>query len=559
MSRPPARLTVLRPVHFALLLVVSLVAFLPGFFTIPPFDRDESRYAQASHQMLETGDYVDIRYQDEARHKKPVGIYWMQAGAVSLLTGGDTHGPIWMYRLPSLFGAVAAVLLTAWAGARLFGATVGAAAGLIMAVTVILGVEARMAKTDAVLLATVVAAQGALARIYLDAAKPGKTPLPLALAFWAAIGLGILVKGPVILMPVAGAILALWAMDRDIRWVRDLRFGIGVPVLLAIVLPWLVAIGLKTEGAFFSYAIGHEFLGKAHAGQENHGGPPGYYLLTFWLTFWPFSLAAVLALPWMWRNRGDAAVRFCLAWIVPSWVIFEIVVTKLPHYTVIVFPAIALLTVAAALERFEAMQARRGIGFWLAAAFFLLVTIAFAGVIVGFPYQLTRQVQPFAVLGGVLILATGIAAVVLERMREPNRLMAGLVIGAALTYGTVHGIVLPRLEPMWLSRTVKQAVDSHAPCPGMLLAASGYTEPSMVFLVGTATKLGGPGMVAEHLAADPACALGLVEGRDQADFEQALQTLGAEAELLETMSGFNYSRGHEAVLRLYRAKPVSDN
>src|SRR5262245_22984395 len=64
------------------LILVSLLAFLSGFFQIPPIDRDEARFSQATKQMVETGDYVDIRYQDEVRYKKPVGIYWLQAGVV---------------------------------------------------------------------------------------------------------------------------------------------------------------------------------------------------------------------------------------------------------------------------------------------------------------------------------------------------------------------------------------------------------------------------------------------------------------------------------------------
>ena len=66
----------------ALLVLFSLIAFLPGFFQIPPVDRDEARFAQATKQMLETHEYVDIRFQDEVRYKKPVGIYWLQAAAV---------------------------------------------------------------------------------------------------------------------------------------------------------------------------------------------------------------------------------------------------------------------------------------------------------------------------------------------------------------------------------------------------------------------------------------------------------------------------------------------
>src|SRR5215470_16824892 len=102
----------------AFLLAMSLVCFLPGFFNIAPIDRDEPRFAQATKQMIESGEYVDIRFQDEVRYKKPVGIYWLQAAAVR---AGDALGvpqalaTIWLYRIPSLIGAVAAVMLTYWA------------------------------------------------------------------------------------------------------------------------------------------------------------------------------------------------------------------------------------------------------------------------------------------------------------------------------------------------------------------------------------------------------------------------------------------------------------
>ena len=102
----------------ALLLGVAFLSFLPGFFQIPPVDRDEARFAQATKQMLESGEYVDIHFQDEVRYKKPVGIYWLQAAAVK---AGEAVGvpaartTIWLYRMPSLFGAGGAVLLTYWA------------------------------------------------------------------------------------------------------------------------------------------------------------------------------------------------------------------------------------------------------------------------------------------------------------------------------------------------------------------------------------------------------------------------------------------------------------
>src|SRR3979411_1788509 len=88
-----------------LLVFVSLISFLPGFFNIPPVDRDEARFAQATKQMLEAGDYIDIRFQDEVRYKKPVGIYWLQAGVVKTaraLGVPQALTTIWLYRIPSL-------------------------------------------------------------------------------------------------------------------------------------------------------------------------------------------------------------------------------------------------------------------------------------------------------------------------------------------------------------------------------------------------------------------------------------------------------------------------
>src|SRR5437773_1053916 len=98
--------------------LLSLLAVLPGVFSMPPLDRDESRFAQSTSQMLESGDYVQIRFQDEARNKKPVGIYWLQAAAVKTLSSPLAHD-IWAYRVPSILGAILASLAALWGGSVL--------------------------------------------------------------------------------------------------------------------------------------------------------------------------------------------------------------------------------------------------------------------------------------------------------------------------------------------------------------------------------------------------------------------------------------------------------
>src|SRR3981081_1154276 len=97
----------------AALLLICVLAWLPGFFTLPPLDRDESRFAQATKQMLESRDFVDIQLGGEARYEKPVGIYWLQAASTAVL-GSGLRDQIWTYRVPSLVGALTAVAATFW-------------------------------------------------------------------------------------------------------------------------------------------------------------------------------------------------------------------------------------------------------------------------------------------------------------------------------------------------------------------------------------------------------------------------------------------------------------
>ena len=102
-------LTGIRP--YLVLSFVCALLYLPGISGIPSLDRDESRFAQSSKQMVESKNWVDIRFQKEPRYKKPVGIYWLQSLSVKLFSPHN-YQAIWAYRLPSALAAWASVLLT---------------------------------------------------------------------------------------------------------------------------------------------------------------------------------------------------------------------------------------------------------------------------------------------------------------------------------------------------------------------------------------------------------------------------------------------------------------
>src|SRR3569833_834853 len=176
------------------LTVPGLRLWLPGVLSLTALDRDESRFAQASHQMVESGDLVDIRLGQVPRYKKPIGIYWLQAASTAI-AGLGHDDRIWTYRLPSLLGAIAAAWLTVWCAAAFLEAEAALIAGLLMLTTVLLAAEATIATTDAVLLACVLVVQAGLLRVYRAGRDPD-APEPstrLILAGWAAVGVGELV------------------------------------------------------------------------------------------------------------------------------------------------------------------------------------------------------------------------------------------------------------------------------------------------------------------------------------------------------------------------------
>jgi len=462
--------------RWAALVLFAFLAFLPAFFTLPITDRDEARFAQASRQMVQSGDLVDIRFQDEARHKKPIGIYWLQTAAVTLSGQGEAAA-IWVYRLPSLVGAVLAVVLVAGIGAALFGPLPGLLAGALFAAGFVIGGEARIAKTDAALLATILASQAVLARLYLRQA----VGTGLVFAFWLAVAAGLLLKGPIGPMVPLFTAAALAAIDRRGGWLRPLWSPWPILLALAVTLPWFVAITIRSEGAFWVGSVGADLLPKVAAGQEGKGAPPGTHLLLALFTFWPATPLLILALPAIWRARAEPATRFCLAWVIPVWLLFEAVPTKLIHYTLPTYPALALLAVAhlpagLALAR-PWLRAVAGVavlpGFVLAAAVLTFAATTGAG-----PVPVGLLVG--AMIGAAAVMALGIGA---WRQQRAHRMVLAFAAAGAILHGGLFA-TLARMPVLWPTEGALALADTLAAAQGCArprLTGWGYDEPSLVW------------------------------------------------------------------------------
>jgi hypothetical protein len=546
------------------LVLLCLLLWLPGFFTRPATDRDESRFAQATRQMVDSGDYVHIRFGQEERNKKPVGIHWLQSASVhaaEALGLGDRRD-IWVHRVPSLLGALAAVLLTFQLGRALVGRRAAFLGAAMLASCLVVVGEVHIAKTDAVLLATVTAAMGLFGLAYL---RPEGFTARRAAGFWLVLGLSILIKGPIGPMVALLAGVTLAVADRGAApWLRALRPAWGLPLMLAAAAPWFVAIGIATEGRFFEEAVGGDMLSKVGSGEEKHWGPPGFYLLSFGVAAFPAAFLALLALPGAWAARLKPPTRFLLAWIVPAWLVFEAVQTKLPHYTLPMFPALMLLGAAWALDPLRHPPPRwlR----WLAVAALAGVAGGLALAAAGLPQWLAPPGAWAPRVAGLLALPAAAALVLLAlraiRAGAWGRAGFAAVLLAVPLYALVLEGVAPRLSALWIAPRLEAELARAA--PGLAPAEfgiTGHSEPSVLFATGAEAALLRRGEDAARFLHTGLLPGGTAGGRRvvavghqaEADFRQEGARLGLDPREIGIVSGFNYSRGRWVTLILYRA------
>jgi len=543
-----------RPWLLLILLCFSL--FLPGIADLPPVDRDEARYVQATRQMLETGDFVRIRFQDEARNRKPAGVYWLQAAAMAVLAGDDRTA-VWPARLVSVAGATLAVLLTFGFGAAIFDRRTGLLGAGLLAVTADLVFEAHVATTDAVLLPAAVAAQGTLALAYLAERRHEKLGWGTALGFWLAQGLALMIKGPVVpaLSALTAATLAI--ADRRVRWLAALRPLVGLPLAIAVVAPWLVLIQRDTGGQFLADSVGHDLLGKLIGAQEAHGAPPGSYLALLPVTFWPATLFLGPAVAWTWHSRKLPGSRLLMAWVVPFWVVLELVPTKLPHYVLPLYPALALAAARGVLTAAERGPLRTAP--WLrfvAPLLFVIVGIALGAAVLALPTLFGLKPTLAGALAAAGAGATAWQVGAAGRLRAEAEAAPSVIVAALAVFVCAYGFVLPPLDPIWLSRSAARLV-AETRQQGEGLAVVGYAEPSLVYLTGTDTRLDVATVAASELA-DRKVGLVLVADGDDEAFRTALAGRGAKAQDLGTARGFDYSNGKFMALHLYRLSGMGD-
>ncbi|MDC7684048.1 glycosyltransferase family 39 protein [Asticcacaulis sp. BYS171W] len=559
--------------------VVAFLVGLPCAMLIPPLDRDESRFAQASSQMLETKDFINISYQDGPRHKKPVGIHWLQAASTAI-TSNVSERDILSYRWPSLFGAALAAFSMVWGAGMLlarkreddevvdgFDAKQTALiAGLTFGVSFLLSSEAFIAKTDAVLCGFTTLFLMALAKIYVtyrDRTDPTEKPklTKYKLIFWLSFAASILIKGPIgplMFVATAGALAGWDLRTKELKdtgrldWLKHLGWVWGLLITLVMVGPWAIAITIATDGAFWGTAIGDDFAPKLVSGSEGHFAWPGLHTLLLPLLFFPGTFLLGGALQTAFTRYKDPVVRFAICWFLPAFLVFEASPTKLAHYPLPTYGGLALLAAISLSVPLKTWAKLTNVALGLFAGA-LITLISVYGLT---EYGNASIVPVVTITSAAALLVSGLGALFLWRNHKLTGLMCLLGAGVAAHLGFVT--ILSQLKPLWMSRTLEQTlVDTRLdPREGLHpgpVATLGYAEPSFVFAMGTKTELAD---TADQAAA--ALRQGrpvFVEGRHDAEFKKSLTAAGLKARTVKVVKGYNYSNGDDVTITLYQLQP----
>lgn len=462
----------------SILIIFCLIIFLSGLFQLPITDRDEALFAQASKQMLESHNFGQIKVQNKKRHLKPPGIYWLQAASAHFF-GNTKYRPIGLFRIPSALGAILSVILLFLGTKRFMGETTAFIGSMLLAICALLLIEAHIATTDAMLLMTMIIMQIGLMRIYWQHREAQITDIFGCILFWFGMALGVLVKG---ITPLVGfaTLFFLMIIDKDKSLWKKTKPLSGIIFLILFSLAWLIPFSLLGKSNFLWDMIHGDVLPKLFGGQQSHGAWPGYFMLLFPIMFWPGSLFIIKGLSRAWQNKTKTTTRFLIAWIVPSWIIFALIPTKLPEYLLPIYPAIALLIAAGINEtkwRYAQYFMRFVWGIYSAAFLIFLALLP----------RLLREPYSWLQILCLIILASIISAGFIF-YDHPRKTLYAFFIGALLFYPLLFSDFLPQINNAWLSRKInnyilslpKNSVTDKKP----LLIAK-YHEPSLIFLLGT--------------------------------------------------------------------------
>lgn len=411
-----------------------LVVMAAGLALRPPLPVDETRYLAVAWEMWRDGNFLVPHLNGEAYSDKPPLLFWL----INLGWGIFGVNEWWPRMVAPLFG-LGSLFLTGALARRLWPESeeTALAAPLILFGCVFWALYTTLTMFDMIL--TFFTLTGLLGVV--SAWRGGGLRGFALLA--AGIGLGVLTKGPAILVHVLPvALLAPWwgpGLGPAPAWGWGRWYGGVLAALLsgaALALAWAVPAALA-GGEAYAQAI---FWGQSAGRMVEsfaHGRPWWWYVAILppmilpW-TVWPPLWRGLAGLPW-----SDGGVRFCLGWFAAAFAVFSLISGKQPHYLLPLFPALALIAAHALPGQGRRLDLRVP---GLAAAAAWAAAFVYLEAAGNLPRVLDWATPPWALMAA----AAGLACLFLPRLR-PAASAAALAGLSAVMVTALHLILGPSL------------------------------------------------------------------------------------------------------------------
>jgi 4-amino-4-deoxy-L-arabinose transferase-like glycosyltransferase len=497
-----------RPGHYALLILVAVLLFFLNLGGPSLWDIDEGNNAEAAREMFMSGNWIVPTFNFRLRTDKPALLYWFQIASYRLFGIHEFSA-----RFPSALAALVTVLVTYEFGRRLFQASTGILAGLILASTALFCAASHFANPDALLVALTTLAFFFFWTSFASESHGWFVPAGIC------TGLAVLAKGPVgIVMPLAVIGLFLWRTGRLGRFWRHGLIG-GILAFILVAIPWYVWVSAETKFIFLREFFFTHNTGRFSAPMEGHGGPIYYYLVCLPLGFVPWS---AFFIPVCWAAMGRNAQKdveklmaehsfptsqfhvgelenpspksvfpyhFLWCWILIYLVFFSLSGTKLPNYILPIYPPLALLT-ARFLDRWR--RHILSLPGWLIHYCLICLALvgigsglglAFVGGAVEVPFLRGRYLwglDQWAVVGAIPVLGA-LTASWFAHHRQPLHLILSVSVSAVLFIGSLAAWGSGAVDAHKAAKPLVRAILAHQNQQEIRIGCYQYYQPSLVF------------------------------------------------------------------------------
>ena len=366
--------------------------------------------------------------------------------------------------------------------------------------------EAHLAKTDATLLSLICIQQYFLLKLILNGENTFRFKYLYPTIIWVFFSFGVLVKGPLSFAILFPTLITFCFLQKNFNLLKFLNPILGVIICSLIILPWFFAIDDATQGLFFQKAFNDDFVNKLESGQESHGAWPGTHLLILSIAIWPIATFLPSLILFALENKKNLVVKFLFSWIVPFWIIIELVPTKLFHYSLPVLPAIAILAIGS-LFHLKSQISNVTSSLLQKTILFLSIIFGLGGLVLGvailyfsniFNIEENLHITFLSVIALIMTLVIFILSIILIikshiRFQKHQKLINNFpfaIIGLASLFNIINfQFIFPSLDYLYPSKIISKKINYIKPDA---VVSSGYHEPSLVFLLNNNILLSTP-------------------------------------------------------------------